>query len=230
MHLTITSIWFLACSRLQLATVGQQSTDYLCSSYSTILCGKSQWYLLGASDRLLSKLCWCVAAGNHQLRLSYSHVTQVCHGHKHWLHSVYSETCGHSMVARQRHIILWVASDIANCSEYWRGIVAYQVVQQHYCWAVHVSSILHQADRVRALLPGIQGRYGTLPYQVRSRWISWDLQWDSYHNFPLYLPNDAVIYNKGTIHQIGRAHVWTPVTSAHLVCRLLLEKKKQQQQ
>ena len=27
--------------------------------------------------------------------------------------------------------------------------------------------------------------------------------------------------------QLGRAHVWTPVTSAHLVCRLLLEKKKQ---
>ena len=28
------------------------------------------------------------------------------------------------------------------------------------------------------------------------------------------------------VGQIGRAHVWTPVTSAHLVCRLLLEKKK----
>src|SRR3546814_1646377 len=27
--------------------------------------------------------------------------------------------------------------------------------------------------------------------------------------------------------EIGRAHVWTPVTNAHLVCRLLLEKKKQ---
>src|SRR3546814_8478113 len=27
--------------------------------------------------------------------------------------------------------------------------------------------------------------------------------------------------------QIGRAHVLTPVTNAHLVCRLLLEKKKQ---
>src|SRR3546814_3543901 len=27
--------------------------------------------------------------------------------------------------------------------------------------------------------------------------------------------------------KIGRAHVWTPVTNAHLVCRLLLEKKKQ---
>src|SRR3546814_2606954 len=26
--------------------------------------------------------------------------------------------------------------------------------------------------------------------------------------------------------QIGRAHVWTPVTNAHLVCRLLPEKKK----
>src|SRR3546814_4827855 len=28
-----------------------------------------------------------------------------------------------------------------------------------------------------------------------------------------------------TAHQIGRAHVWTPVTNAHSVCRLLLEKK-----
>src|SRR6188472_4789505 len=26
--------------------------------------------------------------------------------------------------------------------------------------------------------------------------------------------------------EIGRAHVWTPVTVSHLVCRLLLEKKK----
>src|SRR3546814_6370592 len=29
-----------------------------------------------------------------------------------------------------------------------------------------------------------------------------------------------------THKQIGRAHVLTPVTNAHLVCRLLLEKKK----
>src|SRR3546814_7399864 len=29
--------------------------------------------------------------------------------------------------------------------------------------------------------------------------------------------------------QIGRAHVCTPVTNAHLVCRLLLEKKNKQQ-
>src|SRR3546814_17423154 len=29
-----------------------------------------------------------------------------------------------------------------------------------------------------------------------------------------------------TIVQIGRAHVLTPVTNAHLVCRLLLEKTK----
>src|SRR3546814_1205002 len=30
----------------------------------------------------------------------------------------------------------------------------------------------------------------------------------------------------GESDQIGRAHVCTPVTNAHLVCRLLLEKKK----
>src|SRR3546814_1266683 len=30
----------------------------------------------------------------------------------------------------------------------------------------------------------------------------------------------------GNSLQIGRAHVCTPVTNAHLVCRLLLEKKK----
>src|SRR3546814_8861444 len=29
--------------------------------------------------------------------------------------------------------------------------------------------------------------------------------------------------------EIGRAHVCTPVTNAHLVCRLLLERKKQHQ-
>src|SRR3546814_1077149 len=28
------------------------------------------------------------------------------------------------------------------------------------------------------------------------------------------------------VHKIGRAHVCTPVTNAHIVCRLLLEKKK----
>src|SRR3546814_9822641 len=32
--------------------------------------------------------------------------------------------------------------------------------------------------------------------------------------------------HEARLHQIGRAHVLTPVTNAHLVCRLLLEKKK----
>src|SRR3546814_9080914 len=36
-------------------------------------------------------------------------------------------------------------------------------------------------------------------------------------------PGMAVVYNETA--QIGRAHVRTPVTNAHLVCRLLLEKK-----
>src|SRR3546814_9651532 len=32
--------------------------------------------------------------------------------------------------------------------------------------------------------------------------------------------------NRAAADKIGRAHVSTPVTNAHLVCRLLLEKKK----
>src|SRR3546814_5049094 len=36
----------------------------------------------------------------------------------------------------------------------------------------------------------------------------------------------ARIGARPAIQQIGRAHVCTPVTNAHLVCRLLLEKKK----
>src|SRR3546814_1134195 len=42
----------------------------------------------------------------------------------------------------------------------------------------------------------------------------------------------AVCSNAGrafSLEQIGRAHVLTPVTNAHIVCRLLLEKKKIQQ-
>src|SRR3546814_8586672 len=34
----------------------------------------------------------------------------------------------------------------------------------------------------------------------------------------------------GLKEQIGRAHVGTPVTNAHLVCRLLLENKKSENQ
>src|SRR3546814_5876305 len=35
-----------------------------------------------------------------------------------------------------------------------------------------------------------------------------------------------VAYGVAARYQIGRAHVRTPVTNGHLVCRLLLEKKK----
>src|SRR3546814_8670350 len=38
--------------------------------------------------------------------------------------------------------------------------------------------------------------------------------------------NPAVFSGPLAGFQIGRAHVWTPVTNAQLVCRLLLEKKK----
>src|SRR3546814_9187534 len=38
------------------------------------------------------------------------------------------------------------------------------------------------------------------------------------------LPTDGRLF----VSEIGRAHVCTPVTNAHLVCRLLLEKNKKQ--
>src|SRR3546814_5386260 len=47
----------------------------------------------------------------------------------------------------------------------------------------------------------------------------WSLGKDS--NVMLWLAKKAFFG-----HEIGRAHVLTPVTNAHLVCRLLLEKKK----
>src|SRR3546814_9849867 len=39
-------------------------------------------------------------------------------------------------------------------------------------------------------------------------------------------PNARPARPRRCCRQIGRAHVRTPVTNAHLVCRLLLEKKK----
>src|SRR3546814_2451703 len=60
-------------------------------------------------------------------------------------------------------------------------------------------------------LPGLVGEDGSLACYTHR----WALDW----NVPI-VAIPAV--------QIGRAHVWTPVTNAHLVCRLLLEKKKKQ--
>src|SRR3546814_6135224 len=41
---------------------------------------------------------------------------------------------------------------------------------------------------------------------------------------------DDELVRRATERQIGRAHVRTPVTNANLVCRLLIEKKKQTHQ
>src|SRR3546814_8818404 len=35
-----------------------------------------------------------------------------------------------------------------------------------------------------------------------------------------------IIHDRRAVREIGRAHVWTPVTNAPLVCRLLLDKKQ----
>src|SRR3546814_3375983 len=43
------------------------------------------------------------------------------------------------------------------------------------------------------------------------------------------MPVAEILWTSASISapvEIGRAHVWTPVTNAQLVCRLLLEKKK----
>src|SRR3546814_402588 len=43
--------------------------------------------------------------------------------------------------------------------------------------------------------------------------------------WPASMADDGVrTYIDWPANKIGRAHVWTPVTNAHLVCRLLLEK------
>src|SRR3546814_7474942 len=39
-------------------------------------------------------------------------------------------------------------------------------------------------------------------------------------------PSLKLMVENSTFTEIGRAHVCTPVTNAHIVCRLLLEKKK----
>src|SRR3546814_7296079 len=54
-------------------------------------------------------------------------------------------------------------------------------------------------------------------------------------NALFYADNTRMLYGDGAemgaalvseLKEIGRAHVLTPVTNAHIVCRLLLEKKK----
>ena len=45
-------------------------------------------------------------------------------------------------------------------------------------------------------------------------------------HYLIYLDIWKFGHNKSYKYQIGRAHVWTPVTVNNLVCRLLLEKKK----
>src|SRR3546814_4470385 len=44
------------------------------------------------------------------------------------------------------------------------------------------------------------------------------------NHFRLNIRSGLTMVNLPTA-EIGRAHVWTPVNNAHLVCRLVLEKK-----
>src|SRR3546814_6260122 len=72
------------------------------------------------------------------------------------------------------------------------------------------------------LHPALLGRY---PPELK------EIFGDAWPEFPpqdfdlIVQPLDFVGINYYTrsVNQIGRAHVWTPVNNAHLVCRLLLE-------
>src|SRR3546814_7703584 len=72
-------------------------------------------------------------------------------------------------------------------------------------------------------------RYVTTPlreYIVNPLRDGLGLEVDPVRDTTLDMLTDEAIANLKIETQIGRAHVCTPVTNAHLVCRLLLEKKK----
>src|SRR3546814_5722995 len=87
---------------------------------------------------------------------------------------------------------------------------------------------LHQ---LQDIVPKLEARLRTLPQmqdvssdlQIRSPQALIDI--DREKATTLGVSADAV---RNTLYKIGRAHVCTPVTNAHLVCRLLLEQKNQQ--
>src|SRR3546814_1703729 len=71
------------------------------------------------------------------------------------------------------------------------------------------------------------GSWTQTPGKVTDNGNSLKIHWDSKNNVPF--PLIAKALKIGNQPEIGRAHVCTPVTNAHLVCRLLLEKKKHTQ-
>src|SRR3546814_4167510 len=87
-------------------------------------------------------------------------------------------------------------------------------------------------EALRALYEGYPAPSGASDFTVRleaerpwRRWVrpSVAIRGDSTlpDAAPLSLEHGLLAAEMG-MNQIGRAHVWTPVTNAHLVCRLLL--------
>src|SRR3546814_4455969 len=62
-----------------------------------------------------------------------------------------------------------------------------------------------------------------LPFRCSSRFSSCHLFSDAF----CFSGLASLHRRRQFLNEIGRAHVLTPVTNAHLVCRLLLEKNKQ---
>ena len=70
---------------------------------------------------------------------------------------------------------------------------------------------------------------------ITKRWYEWYMSWplNFSYLFILQFHLELILFSSVQVwmlREIGRAHVWTPVTRPDLVCRLLLEKKKQNKQ
>src|SRR3546814_4433648 len=89
--------------------------------------------------------------------------------------------------------------------------------------AIGVGLLLFYLDAMRALIR----RYGNLGRALGLQWL-FGGRIDPGHPKTVVASTMVVIVNSVGTLEIGRAHVCTPVTNAHLVCRLLLEKTKEQ--
>src|SRR3546814_10571978 len=84
------------------------------------------------------------------------------------------------------------------------------------------------AGGLRALMKTLGDKLDRAALTVSGRTLGEGLEGAEVYNDDVIRPLDRPVYHEGSLAvlKIGRAPVCTPVTNAHLVCRLLLEKKQ----
>ena len=92
---------------------------------------------------------------------------------------------------------------------------AWLVADKFYSWFFLLFSVIYANSDVFGRLMGANIRYGWAAFLCDGKVKDITRTGASSHKGVKYV-----------CLQIGRAHVWTPVTCQNLVCRLLLEKKK----